>query len=439
MGIASGPAGPDGAQAFAVALNGSPPAIVTDWPAISVTPLDLDDQTDAGPIALADVNADGFEDVVSLGPSTIDPAGTGHLTARLNQGDGTFAPFTSTDTPGQPVGMALMALDGDAYPDAVTINAALMTRSVFHGNGDGTFTEVSRHPLGFPVPDLMFAFDSPPVYGEGFHLGHTFALARMRGPSAPPDLLVLDADQPRVHLYEGDASGNFSANGTLDVSSSPTAIATGDMDGDGFRDVVTANQNGNNVDTPTTLTIWFGDGAGGYGRRADYLLDVPGVIDMQVGDMSGSHRSEVVLYRWPAHVVPQILTPQVRGVARTTGVADAGLEVVRSFEFGTPVLGVGGRPHTTPGVVSLSVAPNPSRSRAALWFALPVESSASLEILDVAGRRVRTFRSGVFAAGEHVIPWDGRGDDGARVPAGILFARLTTGREHAVRRLVWIP
>jgi len=72
-------------------------------------------------------------------------------------------------------------------------------------------------------------------------------------------------------------------------------------------------------------------------------------------------------------------------------------------------------------------------------LALPAAAQAKLEIYDTAGRRVHTLMDGVLAAGPHTASWDGTDERGARVEAGVYFARLAAGRAAVVRRVVLLP
>jgi hypothetical protein len=80
-------------------------------------------------------------------------------------------------------------------------------------------------------------------------------------------------------------------------------------------------------------------------------------------------------------------------------------------------------------------APNPARGFTRLAFTLPRAGEARLEILDVAGRRVRALARGAHAAGRYSAGWDLADDAGRPVPAGLYFARLSAGAEHALRRI----
>lgn len=82
------------------------------------------------------------------------------------------------------------------------------------------------------------------------------------------------------------------------------------------------------------------------------------------------------------------------------------------------------------------VRPNPSSGPATLRFTLPRSGTVRLTLVDVAGRRTRTITDATFAAGSHDVTWDGRDAGGSPAPAGIYWARIESGSEVAVRRLV---
>lgn len=81
--------------------------------------------------------------------------------------------------------------------------------------------------------------------------------------------------------------------------------------------------------------------------------------------------------------------------------------------------------------------PNPFFGSTAIAFDLPADAERmTLEVHDLAGRRVRTLHAGPAAAGEHVVRWQGGRDDGSPTPAGVYFARLEVGDETRSLRMV---
>lgn len=82
-------------------------------------------------------------------------------------------------------------------------------------------------------------------------------------------------------------------------------------------------------------------------------------------------------------------------------------------------------------------SPSPFEERTQIRFSMPRAAGASLEVLDVNGRRVRQLLSrGQLEAGAHTVTWDGRDERGARSSAGVYFLRLVSGKEQVVRRVV---
>lgn len=84
----------------------------------------------------------------------------------------------------------------------------------------------------------------------------------------------------------------------------------------------------------------------------------------------------------------------------------------------------------------LPPSPNPVRAGTALRFALPGAAHVRLALYDVTGARARTLVDEARAAGVHEIRYDGRGDDGRPLAAGVYFARLDAGRTSCTQRVV---
>jgi len=89
-----------------------------------------------------------------------------------------------------------------------------------------------------------------------------------------------------------------------------------------------------------------------------------------------------------------------------------------------------------PRKLALSVpAPNPVHAACVMRVALPHAATVSLALFDQQGRRVRVLAQGARPAGENVIDWDGRDEDGRPVPSGVYYVRLESGGLRSTQRL----
>jgi hypothetical protein len=71
-------------------------------------------------------------------------------------------------------------------------------------------------------------------------------------------------------------------------------------------------------------------------------------------------------------------------------------------------------------------------------FVLPQASKGELKIFDLLGRPVWTSNETDFQQGFNFIFWDGRDDNGRRLPAGIYFYRLRAENFEAVKKLTLV-
>lgn len=81
--------------------------------------------------------------------------------------------------------------------------------------------------------------------------------------------------------------------------------------------------------------------------------------------------------------------------------------------------------------------PNPMTSEARIAYALPKASSVDLTVYNVSGQVVnRLVSEASKAPGRYSIRWDGRNDQGFRVPAGVYFYRLKAGGFAETKKIV---
>lgn len=171
-------------------------------------------------IIVADVNKDGIDDVVLVHSNAID--------VLISIGDGTFAaPQTIATGINTPVAASFWDVNHDQLLDVVVVDGSSNQAAFLLGNGQG----------GFAAPQLK-----------------SFPGQASIGVLADVDL---DGNLDLVTnntLYPGDGQGGFltgvpfqSTDGQNAGAVSSDSVAVGDLNGDGFLDVVTANGNSNTI------------------------------------------------------------------------------------------------------------------------------------------------------------------------------------------------
>ena len=101
--------------------------------------------------------------------------------------------------------------------------------------------------------------------------------------------------------------------------------------------------------------------------------------------------------------------------------------------FDTGTLGLLDAPAPSGGRLSLDrVYPNPARDDLGLAFVLPAAGEASVEVMDLAGRRVLERSLGTLSAGPHAVTLAGA--TGALSP-GVYFLKLTHANASVTRRV----
>jgi hypothetical protein len=220
-------------------------------------------QYDDEGLILADVNGDGFPDIV-IGTAGARLNSPNYLTILLNRGNGDFGPApaefsnvlvnNNAANPTNPIGLTLADLTGNGKLDLVTTNWGYPietltngqvpvpptinptagtvnphgTISVFPGNGDGTFGAEQQYEVGARA----IAVQAADLTGDG-----------------KKDLVVVNAVENTVSLLKGNGDRTFQPAITIAVGQGPTSLALGDFNGDGKLDVAVTNV--------TDGTVWI--------------------------------------------------------------------------------------------------------------------------------------------------------------------------------------
>jgi hypothetical protein len=82
--------------------------------------------------------------------------------------------------------------------------------------------------------------------------------------------------------------------------------------------------------------------------------------------------------------------------------------------------------------------PNPFNPQTTLRFNLERAERIDLSVYDLRGRKVVSLASGPYAAGPHVLTWEGRDEVGRNAASGMYFAKLAVSGLEMTQRMMLI-
>jgi hypothetical protein len=174
-------------------------------------------------------------------------------------------------------------------------------------------------------------------------------------------------------------------------------------------------------------------GGSGYGSQGSFTVEF-GLGKNMVAD--------VVEVTWPSGAITRLTNVSANRMILVEESFWSVEELTPEIEDQSSQMQVPGEDYTKPGISKfLPNYPNPFNPETWLPYQLAEQANVTLVIYNSSGRLVRTLVLGIKGPGIYVSKaeaahWDGRGDDGELVAAGIYFCQLRAGEFLQIRKIV---
>ena len=238
----------------------------------------------ANAVAIADLNGDGHLDLA------IASRYSSSVFVLLGNGDGTFNAPVEYDSGGIfGTSVAIADLNDDGHPDLVVANVCQYANDclqsvvgVLLGKGNGTF-------------------QPPVVYGSGGYYANSVAIADLNGDGHPDLVAVSQCYDTQCDPSSGGPASVLLGNGdgsfqpAVDYGSgggSPVSVGIADLNDDGRPDlaVVKSSSNGNDK-----VGILLGNGDGTFQSPVSYPSGGYGATAVAIGDLNGDGKLDLAV------------------------------------------------------------------------------------------------------------------------------------------------
>ncbi len=277
--------------------------------------------TESMPIAIADFNGDGKNDIA------VANSKSSNIGVLLNNGSGGFSNAVAYAVGGRSGNaMVVRDLNRDDNVDVAIVEPGGNRVSILRGNGNGTFQPVTfattgNRPIALAAGDFnsdsnvdlaVAAGNNAEILlndGNGGFPTHTpiatggtavypLEVADFTG-DGKIDLVVVNQGSNNITLLLGDGAGGFTALSPFGSGGTdPRSIASADFNGDQKLDIVVGN-----LGTPGNLALFNGDGAGGFQAGVVLACSGAGEQAIGIGDFDHNGSKDIAVTSWPTNVV----------------------------------------------------------------------------------------------------------------------------------------
>lgn len=235
--------------------------------------------------------------------------------------------------------------------------------------------------------------------------------------------LVVGALDGKIHIYinEGtDTVPDFLAQTFAQENGFDLVVSTGrsspvacDLDHDGKKDLLSGN-------TAGQLLLYSNEGTDAAPLFSGFI---PVEADGAPIDLAGDLRSRPFVCDWNEDGLLDGLL----------GAGDGKVRLYPGIYGETSVAASGAGP-----ALSLDIRPRPLLAQCTISFELREPGLVRLTVHDTGGRRLALLVEGSRGAGFNRVEWDGHGDSGRPLPAGIYFVRLEIPAAAYTSKLVLV-
>ena len=238
-------------------------------------------------LASGDLDKDGDLDLA------VTNRDSDRVTILLNDGNGGFEAGTGFATGNAPVSVVAGDFDKDGNLDLAVANLDSDTVTVKLGDGDGIFS------FGHTIKTTPTPEEDQEAEPEAASGARALAAGDVDG-DGYPDLVVANQDSDNVSVLLNKGNGAFEATVTWPAGSRPRAVLAEDLDGSNGVDLLVVNESANNV------VVRLNDGSGTFDLEASFTvgtspssvtaadLDEDGDLDL-VAANQGSNSVSVML------------------------------------------------------------------------------------------------------------------------------------------------